>query len=259
MRSAVVTRPVTGQRADRAGIGLRLPHLAEVAAGAISPSWLEVHPENFLANPHAHELLLQIAQRCEISAHTVGVIRGQCGRRGSRASRKDSTVRRRARSVPRLRPPCMVHASGHVPERSAAASVRRRNAAHRGRARPRGAGRARPSVCRGESRELRRVRRLHDDGSGVSRRARGTHGLRAPVRREQRALERGTIWATTRMPTSTRSQSTPSSEIHLGGFTPERRRRRRRGSHRHARSPDRGIRCGICTPMRCAGSVRGRR
>ena len=73
MRSAVVTRPVAGQRAERAGIGLRLPHLAEVAAGAISPSWLEVHPENFLANPHAHELLLQIAQRCAISAHTVGL------------------------------------------------------------------------------------------------------------------------------------------------------------------------------------------
>ena len=73
MRSAVVTRPIAGQRANRAGIGLRLPHLAEVAAGAISPSWLEVHPENFLANPHAHELLLQIAQRCEISAHTVGL------------------------------------------------------------------------------------------------------------------------------------------------------------------------------------------
>jgi uncharacterized protein len=73
MRSAVATRPVTGPRADRAGIGLRLPHLAEVAAGAISLSWLEVHPENFLANPHAHELLLQIAERCEISAHTVGL------------------------------------------------------------------------------------------------------------------------------------------------------------------------------------------
>ena len=73
MRSAVATRPVTGQRADRAGIGLRLPHLAEVAAGAVSPAWFEVHPENFLANAHAHELLLQIAQRCEISAHTVGL------------------------------------------------------------------------------------------------------------------------------------------------------------------------------------------
>jgi uncharacterized protein len=73
MSSAVVTRPLARQRADRAGIGLRLPHLAEVAAGAISPCWLEIHPENFLANPHAHELLLQIAQRCEISAHTVGL------------------------------------------------------------------------------------------------------------------------------------------------------------------------------------------
>lgn len=73
MRSAVATRPIAGQRVGRAGIGLRLPHLAEVAAGACSPAWLEVHPENFLANPHAHELLLEVAQRCEISAHTVGL------------------------------------------------------------------------------------------------------------------------------------------------------------------------------------------
>src|SRR6516162_10085091 len=36
-----------------AGVGLRLPHLAEVAATHPSVPWLEIHPENFLANPHA--------------------------------------------------------------------------------------------------------------------------------------------------------------------------------------------------------------
>jgi uncharacterized protein (UPF0276 family) len=59
--------------ARRAGVGLRLPHLAEVAAGAPAASWLEVHPENFLANPHAHELLQDVARRHAISLHTVGL------------------------------------------------------------------------------------------------------------------------------------------------------------------------------------------
>jgi uncharacterized protein (UPF0276 family) len=74
MRTAAATRAVIGARdTDRAGIGLRLPHLAEVAAAAPSVGWLEVHPENFLANPHAMELLLRIAERHPISVHTVGL------------------------------------------------------------------------------------------------------------------------------------------------------------------------------------------
>jgi uncharacterized protein (UPF0276 family) len=56
-----------------AGVGLRLPHLAEAAAHPPSVGWLELHPENFLANPHACELLLQVRRRHEISLHTVGL------------------------------------------------------------------------------------------------------------------------------------------------------------------------------------------
>jgi uncharacterized protein (UPF0276 family) len=56
-----------------AGVGLRLPHLAEVAAAHPEIAWLEVHPENFLANPHAVELLEPIAAHYPISVHTVGV------------------------------------------------------------------------------------------------------------------------------------------------------------------------------------------
>jgi len=56
-----------------AGVGLRLPHLVEVAAGAASAAWFEVHPENFLANPHARELLLDVARRQRVSLHTVGL------------------------------------------------------------------------------------------------------------------------------------------------------------------------------------------
>jgi uncharacterized protein (UPF0276 family) len=57
----------------RAGVGLRLPHLVEVVATRPAAGWFEIHPENFLANPHAAELLMQIAERYPISVHSVGV------------------------------------------------------------------------------------------------------------------------------------------------------------------------------------------
>jgi uncharacterized protein (UPF0276 family) len=74
MKGAVATRAQRGASDARlAGVGLRLPHLAEVAAGDPTAAWLEVHPENFLANPHARELLLDIAQRHAVSLHTRAV------------------------------------------------------------------------------------------------------------------------------------------------------------------------------------------
>ena len=74
MRNAVA--PSVGQSPSHptgAGIGLRLPHLAEVATDVPFVAWLEIHPENFLANPHAKELLLTIAANRAISLHTVGI------------------------------------------------------------------------------------------------------------------------------------------------------------------------------------------
>lgn len=59
--------------AERTGIGLRLPHIAEVVATRPNVGWLEVHPENFIANPHATELLLDLARDYGISVHTVGI------------------------------------------------------------------------------------------------------------------------------------------------------------------------------------------
>jgi uncharacterized protein (UPF0276 family) len=59
--------------ADRTGIGLRLPHVAEVVATRPLVGWLEIHPENFLANPHALELLMDLARDYPISVHTVGI------------------------------------------------------------------------------------------------------------------------------------------------------------------------------------------
>ena len=68
------------QAPGAAGIGLRLQHLAEVAASYPAIAWFEVHPENFLANPHAAELLQDIARRYPISVHSVGVSVGSaCG------------------------------------------------------------------------------------------------------------------------------------------------------------------------------------
>jgi uncharacterized protein (UPF0276 family) len=74
MRNAVAPRAgVSPSDSCRAGVGLRLPHLAEVATGGPRVPWLEIHPENFLSNPHAKELLFRIATDYAISAHTVGI------------------------------------------------------------------------------------------------------------------------------------------------------------------------------------------
>jgi hypothetical protein len=56
-----------------AGIGLRLPHIEEAVATRPPVGWLEIHPENFVANPHATELLAELAARYPISVHTVGL------------------------------------------------------------------------------------------------------------------------------------------------------------------------------------------
>src|SRR5215471_17933015 len=55
------------------GIGLRLGHLAEMVASRPPAGWLEVHPENFLGNPHAAELLVELSAQYPISVHTVGI------------------------------------------------------------------------------------------------------------------------------------------------------------------------------------------
>ena len=62
-----------------AGIGLRLAHIAEIVATRPPARWLEIHPENFLANPHATELLLEVRRHYPISVHTVGVSIGSAG------------------------------------------------------------------------------------------------------------------------------------------------------------------------------------
>jgi len=55
------------------GVGLRLAHLSEMVAARPRCGWLEIHPENFLANPHAKELLIDLSSDYPISLHTVGI------------------------------------------------------------------------------------------------------------------------------------------------------------------------------------------
>lgn len=74
MLGGVAAAPGTARRAPlRAGVGLRLPHLLEVAATRPPVAWFEIHAENFLANPHAREVLLDLARTYPVSVHTVGV------------------------------------------------------------------------------------------------------------------------------------------------------------------------------------------
>jgi uncharacterized protein (UPF0276 family) len=58
---------------NNAGVGLRLAHLSEMVATRPASGWLEIHPENFLSNPHAKELLLDLSATYPISLHTVGI------------------------------------------------------------------------------------------------------------------------------------------------------------------------------------------
>jgi uncharacterized protein len=73
------TQFAQGRLPQSTGIGLRLPHVAEVVATAPPVGWLEVHPENFIANPHATELLCEVRRHYPVSAHTVGVSIGSAG------------------------------------------------------------------------------------------------------------------------------------------------------------------------------------
>jgi uncharacterized protein (UPF0276 family) len=88
-----------------AGIGLRLPHIAEVVATSPEVPFFEIHPETFLANPHATELLVQVAEKYPVSVHTVGVSIGS-------AQGVDVAHLARVRQIVDLVEPVLL--SGHV-------------------------------------------------------------------------------------------------------------------------------------------------
>jgi uncharacterized protein len=55
------------------GIGLRAPHLAEVAASPSLASWVEVHPENYMGGGPAFRALERIRADLPLSLHGVGL------------------------------------------------------------------------------------------------------------------------------------------------------------------------------------------
>ncbi len=98
-------RPASRPLPASAGVGLRLPHLAETAATRPPVTWFEIHPETFLANPHAVELLMRVAEHYPVSVHTVGVSIGS-------AHGLDRDHLRRVRAIVDLVDPGAV--SGHL-------------------------------------------------------------------------------------------------------------------------------------------------
>lgn len=87
------------------GVGLRLPHVEEAVVTRPAAGWFEVHPENFVANPHAMELLQELSGRYPISVHSVGLSVGS-------ASGIDRTHLARVRSLVDRINPMLV--SGHL-------------------------------------------------------------------------------------------------------------------------------------------------
>ena len=60
----------------RAGIGLRLPHQSMVAASHPAAAWLEVHPENYMADDAALIELERVRAHYPLSLHAVGLSLG---------------------------------------------------------------------------------------------------------------------------------------------------------------------------------------
>ncbi len=60
----------------RAGIGLRLPHQAMVAADHPAAAWFEVHPENYMADEAALAELERVRAHYPLSLHAVGLSLG---------------------------------------------------------------------------------------------------------------------------------------------------------------------------------------
>ncbi len=60
----------------QAGIGLRLPHQAQVLASRPRAAWLEVHPENYMADAPALAELELIGEHYPLSLHAVGLSLG---------------------------------------------------------------------------------------------------------------------------------------------------------------------------------------
>ena len=185
-----ITSDARPHTAERTGIGLRLPHIAEVVATRPPVGWLEIHPENFLANPHGLELLTDLARDYPISVHTVGISIGSAD-----GIDRDHLMRlrgagRSTESGPRLWTPRMVHGGWRVSQRSLAVAVHGGDASRGGRASRGSSGRPGTRVRHRESLDLRLVGDVDHDRARVSARAGERDRLSPPVRRQQRPSQR---------------------------------------------------------------------
>lgn len=72
MPKSMISSPVPAS----AGIGLRLPHQSMVAASRPAAAWLEVHPENYMADDSALAELEQLRAHYSLSLHAVGLSLG---------------------------------------------------------------------------------------------------------------------------------------------------------------------------------------
>jgi uncharacterized protein (UPF0276 family) len=63
----------------RAGIGLRAPHVAEIAATRPGIPWLEIHPENYLGGGPAVRAIEDLRRDYPIALHAVGLSLGSAG------------------------------------------------------------------------------------------------------------------------------------------------------------------------------------
>lgn len=72
MSRGAAVNPIPAQ----AGIGLRMPHHAQLLASRPQARWLEVHPENYMADEQALAALELIREHYPLSLHAVGLSLG---------------------------------------------------------------------------------------------------------------------------------------------------------------------------------------
>jgi uncharacterized protein (UPF0276 family) len=65
-----------GTIAAQIGVGLRAPHVAEILSTRPAVGWLEVHPENYMANGPQLDRLLAVRRDYPLSLHGVGLSLG---------------------------------------------------------------------------------------------------------------------------------------------------------------------------------------
>ena len=63
----------------QAGVGLRFPHHDHVLANPHAAAWLEVHPENYLGEGLAAEILSEVRRHYPLSLHATGLSLGSAG------------------------------------------------------------------------------------------------------------------------------------------------------------------------------------